>query len=200
VIDVIIPSVAGREDSLERCIDSYKANTAPDVLSFIVIKDEETVGIAWGRGMELSSADYVHLSCDDLEIRSPDWAGACCESVDEGFLPCPIVYRPNGSIESCGGDVRVGAHLISDEQPDKTPCDFTVVPFLSREQADAIGMIDAHYKSDVYVSHKGRELGYGTHVRIPYAFTHHHSMVKRRGSTPDDDRHYAEGMARGRAA
>lgn len=195
MIDVVVPTVSGREDSLERCIDSYERHTAPDVCTFIVIRDEETCGIAWGKGMELSTAPYVHLTCDDLELRSDTWAGACCESVDEGFLPCPIVYRPDGSLESCGGDVNVGAHLIGHEQPDKTVCDFSVVPFMSRKQADAIGMVPGHYKTDVYASHRGRQLGWETIVRLPYAFTHHHSMIKRRGPSPDDDRHYAEGMA-----
>lgn len=194
MIDAVIPTVSGREPDLERFIDSLKQNTAPDVLTFIVIKDEETCGIAWRKGLELSNAPYVLLGCDDLEMRSPDWAGACCESVDEGFLPCPIVYRPDGSLESCGGDVRVGAHLIGHEQPDKTPCDFSVVPFMSREQADAIGMIDAHYKSDTYVSHRGRQLGYETVVRTSYAFVHHRSDVRRRAPSPEDERHYAEGM------
>jgi hypothetical protein len=197
VIDVIVPTVAGREDTLERCLESYDRNTAPDVLSFIVIRDEETCGIAWRKGMELSTAPYVHLTCDDLEVTSPTWAGACCETVDEGHLPCPIVHRPDETIESCGGDMNAAHCLISHEQPDKTPCDFTVVPFLSREQADAIGMIDAHYKTDTYVSHKGRRLGYETVVRLPYVFTHHHSNVKRRAPTPDDDRLYVEGMERG---
>lgn len=194
MIDVIIPSVAGREESLERCIESYERNTAPDVLAFIVIRDEETCGIAWGKGMELSTAPYVHLSNDDLEVCDRIWAGVCCETVDAGQLPCPIVFRPDGSIESCGGDVGAPGHLISHRQPDRTPCDFTTVPFMSREQADAIGMTRGHYKTDVYVSHKGRALGYETTVRTHYAFTHHHSSVKRRQPSPDDDREYAEGM------
>ena len=194
MIDLVIPTVSGREATLERCVESYLANTAPDVLNVIIIRDEETCGKAWRKGMELSTAPYIALSCDDLELTSATWAGACCESADEGFLPCPIVYRPDGSLESCGGDVRVGAHLISNEQPDKTPCDFSVVPFMSRKQADAIGMVDSHYKSDVYVSHRGRQLGYETHVRTAYAFTHHRSDIRRRAPSPEDERHYAEGM------
>lgn len=197
MIDVITATVSGREADLERWTDSLTANTAKDVLTFIVIRDEETCGAAWRKGMELSNAPYVHLTCDDLELVSDTWAGACCETVDEGLLPCPIVYRPNGEIESCGGDMNLGTNLITEEQPDKTQCDFTVVPFLSREQADAIGMIDAHYKSDVYVSHRGRQLGYETVVRIPYAFKHYSSDIKRRSFTTDDDHAYNQGMARG---
>lgn len=194
-IDVIVPTVTGREESLERCLASYERHT--EDFTFIVVRDEDTCGIAWRKGMELSTAPYVHLTCDDLELREDGWADACRETADEGYLPCPIVYRPNGELESCGGDMGRAHNLITEVQPDKTPCDFTVVPFMSREQADAIGMIDAHYKSDVYVSHRGRQLGYETVVRIPYAFTHYSESVKRRSFTPDDDHLYNRGMSRG---
>ena len=44
--------------------------------------------------MEQSTAPYVHLTADDLEVTSPTWAGVCIETVDAGELPCPIVRRP----------------------------------------------------------------------------------------------------------
>lgn len=199
LVDIIVPTVTGREETLDRCLLSYEQFTNPaDVrYTFIVIRDEDTCGIAWRKGLELSKAPYVHLSCDDLEVRSDSWAEACIESVDEGFLPCPIVYRPDDTLESCGGDMNRGGNLIGEVLEDKTQVDFTTVPFMSREQADAIGMIDAHYKSDVYVSHRGRQLGYETQVRTAYAFTHHHSEVKRRGYCSDDDHAYNQGMSRG---
>lgn len=196
MIDVVIPSVTGREDSLERLIDSYKRHTAEGVLSFIVIKDEATVGIGWQKGIDLSTAPYVALSCDDLEVTSSTWAGACCEAADEGYIACPVVHRPDGSLESCGGDMNSAACLISHMQPDRTLCDFSVVPFLSREMADRIGCHSGHYKTDTYISHKGRQLGWETMVRTDYVFTHHHSNVKRLSPSPNDDREYAEAMAR----
>lgn len=197
MIDVVIPTVTGREESLERLLGSYEQNTAPGALNFIIVTDEETCGTAWRKGMELSTAPYIHLSCDDLEVTSPTWAGVACETVDAGRLPCPVIRRPGGALESCGGDMAAPHCLIDHEQPDNTPCDFTVVPFLSREQANRIGMHDGHYQTDTYVSHKGRQLGYETVVRLGYEFTHHRSDVKRRGVTPDDQRLYDEAMARG---
>ena len=174
---------------------SYLANTATGCVNFIVVRDEPTCGKAWRKGLELSTAPYVHLGCDDLEIASPTWAGICCETVDQGQLPCPVVRRPDWSIESCGGDMATTHNLIPNLQLDRTPCDFTVSPFLSRAQAEAIGMVDAHYKSDVYVSHKGRALGYETVVRRDFVLVHHRSDVGRRGPAAEDDRAYAEGMA-----
>lgn len=186
MIDVIIPTVTGREETLARLLDSYERNTAPDVLTFIIIKDEETCGGAWKKGMALSTAPYLALACDDLEVASPTWAGACCEVVDRGELPCPIVRRPDGSIESCGGDMNAPACLISDMQPDGTVVDFTPVPFMSREQAGAISMLEIHYGSDVWVSHRGRQLGYETTVAHGYEFVHHHSNIKRRQPEPGE--------------
>lgn len=194
-IDIVVPTVTGREETLERCLASYAQFTQVSYKP-IIVKDEETCGVAWGKGMSLSTAPYVHLTCDDLELRGEGWDEACIETADSGLLPCPIVYRPNGELESCGGDMGRGQNLITTVQPDGTYCDFTVVPFMSREQADAIGMVDSHYKSDVFVSHRGRQLGYETVVRIPYAFTHYSSDVKRRSPTPEDEHFYNRGMSR----
>lgn len=195
MIDVVIPTVTGREDSLVRCIESYERNTASGVLNFIVVHDEPTCGLAWIKGMEASKAPYVHLTADDLEVTSPTWAGVCMETVDAGELPCPIVCRPDGSIESSGGDMNAPACLISELQPDSTPVDFTVLPFFSREQADAIGMIGAHYMTDVYASHRGRQLGYETVVRDGYELIHHRSNVHRLDPSAEDHRLYNEALA-----
>jgi hypothetical protein len=67
LIDVVIPTVAGREDSLDRLIDSCKANTAAH-LDFIVVRDEPTCGRAWQRGLTLCTNPFVWLACDDLEV------------------------------------------------------------------------------------------------------------------------------------
>lgn len=191
---MVIPTVRGREDSLERCIASYEENTAPGVLNFIVVHDEPTCGKAWIKGLETSNAPYVHLTADDLEMTSPTWGAVCMETVDEGLLPCPIIRRPDGSVESSGGDMNAPACLISEIQPDKTPVDFTVLPFYSREQAGRIGMIPAHYLTDTFASHRGRVLGYETVVRHGYELTHHRSDVGRIAPNRDDDRIFREAV------
>jgi hypothetical protein len=194
-IDVVIPTVEGREDSLARCIASYEENTAPGVLEFIVVENEPTCGQAWIKGTAGSKAPYVHLTADDLEVTSATWAGVCMETTDAGELPCPIVRRPDGSIESCGGDMNKPACLISEMQPDRTPVDFSVLPFFSREQADRIGMIGAHYMTDVYASHRGRQLGYETVVCHGYELIHHRSNVRRLDISAEDHRLYNEALA-----
>lgn len=183
-IDVIIPTVTGREDSLARCMASYQ-QTEPDA-NLIVVWDRPTVGIAWKTGLEQSVSPYVHLTCDDLEVSEPDWAEKCCAVVDDGKLPAPIVWKPTGELESCGGDLGGGDDLIREMREDGSPVDFTTVPFLSREQADRIGMIDSHYLADTFVSHRGRQLGIETVIVHGYEFVHHWEMEKRREISPQD--------------
>src|SRR5688500_15419632 len=108
-VDLIVPTIPGREESLERCIDSYERLTDAD-LNVIVVKNSPSAGEGWIQGMEQSSALYLHLSCDDLECMNEDWAKVCIETVDKGKLPCPVVFRPDGGIESCGGDMNAPAN------------------------------------------------------------------------------------------
>lgn len=173
MIDVIIPTITGREDSLARCVDSFPG------LNHIIVKDEPTCGSAWIAGLKRSSAEYILLTADDIEAQDDGWIEPCVEAVDDGYLPAPIVYRPNGSLESAGGDMNVGACLLDTIQPDWTPVDFTPMPFVSREQIRKIRMLPIHYLSDVWLSYKGRLIGYETVLRHDYKLNHHHEMPGR---------------------
>ena len=55
-------------------------------------------------------------------------------------------------------------------------------------------MIPAHYQTDTYFSHKGRELGYETVLRHDFCLTHHHSNVGRIGPSAADTQLYRQGM------
>lgn len=155
-----------------------------------MVRDEATCGIAWQKGLALGNNPYVWYACDDLEVTSPTWAKAAIAVVDRGQIPCPLIHRPDGGIESCGGDMNAPACLITSKSDDGTVVDFTPSPFMSREMAEKIGMHDGHYMTDVYVSHKGRQLGYETVICKDFQLTHHHHMHKRRQPTAEDDSLY----------
>jgi hypothetical protein len=195
VIDVVVATIDGREADLERCVASYEANTDEGELNLIVVHNEPSVGRAWQAGLEVSDAAYVHLSCDDLEVTNPDWARACRQKVDEGLLPCPIIHLPDGTLESCGGDMRRPTCLIEWLLPDGWPVDYSPLPFLNRDQADAIGMIDAHYLADVYVSRRGFELGWKTVIAEGFELTHHRSPIGRRVTSAEDVRLFQEALS-----
>jgi hypothetical protein len=187
-IDVIIPTITGREESLARCVASFPG------LNHIIVRDEPTCGLAWIEGIKRSSAEYLLLTADDIEAQDDGWIEPCVEAVDDGYLPAPVVYRPNGTVESAGGDMNSPACLITDIQADWTPVDFTVMPFWSREQARKIRMIPAHYLCDTWVSHRGRQLGYETVLRHGYHLVHHHEMTGRIQPNHGDDAIYREAM------
>jgi GT2 family glycosyltransferase len=202
MIDVVIPTVSGREESLARCIDSYRRHSSREP-NFIIIEGEPTCGEAWIAGLELATEDYVHLTCDDIEVVDDKWLGSCVSTVRQGCLPCPLVRRPDGSIESCGGDMSFPNCLIPGEQPSGTRVDFTVLPFMSREQVDRIGMIPSHYLSDTWVSYRGRALGYPTFYVAGYEVVHHHESTGRLGPSSKDreifDRALQDAEAKGLA-
>lgn len=178
MIDIVIPTVPGREADLECCLASYEQYTEHPH-RVIVIEDSPSSGEGWLQGIVKSTAPYVHLSCDDLEIIDAGWAEACMEAADADKLACPVVYRPDLTLESCGGDMNAPNCLLDQMAPDMTPVDFTTVPFMSRKQIGEIGMLPIHYSSDVWASYRGRQLGYETVVRTAYRFVHYQSQVKR---------------------
>lgn len=198
LIDVVIPTVPGREELLESCIASYELSTAPGVLNFIVERGHDCCGKAWQAGMEKSTAPYVHLSADDIEMVSHTWAAVCMESADKGRLPCPLVLNPDMSVQSCGGNMRAKGHVVKERQRNRAVCDFTTLPFLTRNQAEQIGMIDAHTMTDVWVSYRGRQLGWPTVVLHEYEVIHHYSDIGRISSRKQrarSERIFKEAMA-----
>jgi len=188
-IDLIVPTVPGREESLDRCLKSF-----PD-LNHIVVSGYPACGQAWQAGLGVSDAPYVLLSADDIEAMDSDWIEPCVEAVDEDLLTAPMVFRPDGSVESAGGDMAASGNLLTDISPNRHRVDFTPMPFVSRAQIDRIGMIPTHMMCDVWVSHRGRQLGYETVLLHDYRLVHHHEMTGRKSATgPSDEAVYRNHM------
>jgi hypothetical protein len=188
VVAVVVPTVQGREEDLERCLRAYEA-TAPDAKVYVE-HDRLSCGEAWIEGAERASQDgfdYLHFTADDLEPHE-GWLEVAVETVDKGYIPAPLVYHPSGELESAGLanlGCYVGAH------DDWMHIEGTTVPFLTREMWDAIGMIPIHYASDLWVSTQGRKHGWETVVRTGMRFTHYTAQPGRNyGRVPDDTREY----------
>lgn len=177
-VDLVVPTIQGREASLERCIESFKTHTSVD-LNPIVVSDSRTCGWGWRQGIAASQAPYLALVADDLELISDKWFEVCAETVDEGLLPCPRVYRPDGTVESQGGDLKAYGHLRAQHRKDRSPCDFVTVPFVSREQIERIGMLDVQYACDTWISYRGRQLGYETVLRHGWDLVHYQEQAGR---------------------
>lgn len=188
MIDVIIPTIPGREKSLDRLIASIERTTETP-FEIIVIENSKTCGWGWRKGLEESSdAPYVLLACDDQEFIGIGWDQVAMATVDGGRLPCPRVWLPDGSIESQGGDMGSPNHVVNRYQKDWTPVDYTTIPFCSRDQIDEIGMLDVHYASDVWVSYRGRQLGVQTLLRHGFDVRHYQESVGRGAGMAQSDR------------
>lgn len=165
MISIVVPTIPGREDWLERCVASYERTLGGAPHELIVEVGHATCGLAWQAGIGRARGEYVHLTADDLEAHD-GWVSAAINAADSGVLVAGPVYNADGSLQSCGG----GVHML----PTGAVTEFTRVPFMSREQTEKIGpMFSGHYFTDNYVSHRGRIVGYPTVVSEGYAFTHH---------------------------
>lgn len=175
MISVVIPTVAGREDYFNRCRQTYlEASEAK--LELIVLKDEPTCGMAWEKGAELATGEYLHFTADDLTPR-PGWDAAAIDTVENGALPTAVIWNGlNGSFESCGGALT----LVADGC--LAPA-YNAVPFFSAEQWAKIGpmgpMAQAHYYTDNWLSFRAAQVDIPIRVRHDYAFDHHWAQAKR---------------------
>lgn len=181
MISVVIPTIAGREHWLERCLTAYENNTFHD-WEPIVIRDKPACGIAWNEGIAKARGDYIHLSADDLEPLAC-WDKPAVESADRGELPAARILNTDGSLQSCGTD---------DQEHDEGEEAFVArIPFATREQFDLIGpMMENHYMGDYWFSHRGRQVGLRSVVRRRYTFYHHYAQEGRIDTLSADVRDY----------
>lgn len=181
VVSVIVPTVPGREDHLERCVTAYAAFAPGNyVLDLIIERGHPAVGVAWQAGAEKARGEYVHLTNDDIEPW-PGWHAPAIEAVERGHLPAPQVLGPAGEPQSLPAWGSLAA--------DWTPVAMTTLPFCSRAQWEAISpLAHVHYYADDYFSYRGRKAGWETVLRCGYAFTHHWAQPGRGAGMTEAER------------
>lgn len=187
-VAVVVPTIKGREEHLERCVHAYR-DTAPGCKVFIEY-DHPSCGAGWIEGARRAVAwgcDHLHLTADDLEPHD-GWLEPAVEAVEKGCIPAPYVYQPDGGLESAG---LAGFSLNLSTLDDWAPIEGTTVPFLSLEMWLKIGMIPTHYCTDLWVSTIGSRHGWETIIRSGMRFTHYTAPQGRNYSrAPDDTREY----------
>lgn len=183
MLDIIIPTVTGREESLARCIAAYQARTiTPHQIR--VYKDFPTCGEAWRVGAEQAKVKYLHLAADDLEPHY-GWDTAAFEILADQAIPCPIVYEPDGvTVQSTHG-VSCQHGISTTPMDHGVPVGFTTVPLIKREWWPQIGMPNLHYCSDAWVSVKARAVGIPTLACPAMRFTHHNEAPGRGAAAGD---------------
>lgn len=165
LITVVVPTIQGREASLERCLASYQQHT-PDY-EIVVIHDAPNCGVAWQYAAEHSTGDYVAFTADDIEAH-PGWWQDAVQMIDQGALPAPVIYHTDGTVQSCGGSWET-------LEPDHAYTEFTRAPFVSRDQWDRAikPMIPIHYFTDNWCTYRAGLHGIPTVVCHAYKLTHH---------------------------
>lgn len=178
----MVPTIAGREHWLDRCLAAYWRHTRFRRHELIVIQDKPSCGVAWNEGIAQAKGDFIHLTADDLEPHT-GWWEAAVDSARRGELPSARILNSDGTLQSCGTD-----HLEHEEGEEAF---VARIPFGTREQFDRIGpMMNEQYMGDYWFSHRGRECGYLSVVRRGYCFTHHYAQEGRIDTLAADVRAY----------
>lgn len=177
MIAVVIPTIAGREDLLERTIAAYRGNTWSPV-KVIVVRDRPTVGEAWNDGAAAAGdADFLHLSADDV-LPAPRWDEAAIGCAAAGVYPSPRIVNVDGSLHSCG---TLGAGMLLPDCADMTPCGSSPFPFLAAGDWRRVGpALPVHYFADDHLAWRARCAGLLPMVCRGYQLTHLEGTIGRR--------------------
>ena len=174
MISVVIPTIPGREEHLERAVAAYRQHT--EDVEIIVETGHDCVGKGWQAGAERARGEFIHLTADDLEPHA-GWWQPMADAVERGLCPCPVVLNPDGSLQSAGA---VGWELQLAIPEDCAHTGWTTVPFMSREQWSLVDpMLPLHYCTDTWVSVRLGRHGIPTVVRTGSVFTHHNAAPGR---------------------
>ncbi len=166
MIQVIVPTIKGREATCERCVAAYKEQGA----EVLLVKGAGTCGEGWARGLETAIGDVIMLGLDDFF----PWDGALEAGVDaaeRGIYPAPRVYKGETDVlESCG---TLGGAQHFGECPDGTLSYMSSVPIATREMWEQIGEpLPIHYYVDDGLGYAARKAGFRCEVVRAYAFQH----------------------------
>lgn len=158
-LSVIIPTIAGREDYLARCVESYERESPGAEL--IIVTDAPTCGRAWQIGAEKAEGLYLHFTADDITAQPMWWADAILVA-DQGGIPFCNVFDPNGRPLTCDcplGEMGLTTNIL--------------VPFLSRKLYEQGGwLLPIHYGSDDWVAYLAVRRGVPLMGAPRYRVTH----------------------------
>lgn len=169
-LSIVIPTIAGREESLARAIEAYEKYTKGISHEIIVVKDEPTWPTACNVGYGRAKADIILFGADDLDPCKGWWREPVFWLSKRDELPNPKVmdYSEDG----------VFSNHLDGEDLDLTH--FTRVPIMRRDQWERIGpWPELIYYADIWVSEKARTLGIRTRNIHSYKFIHHWSQIGR---------------------
>jgi hypothetical protein len=165
-LSIVMPTIAGREEWLERTCKAFYALTETP-FELLVEVDHPGCGPAWQAGGARAQGDYIFMAADDLEPKARGWETAAMDACDDNLLPAPLIYYPDGRLQSCG-------EWWETLEGDNEETAFTRAPFMSRAQWEvAQPMLPTHYWTDNWVSWKCWQQQIPTVVTYGFDLIHH---------------------------
>ena len=173
-ITVVLPTITGREESLQRSIDSYEQTLEGEDYDIIVIQDAPTWPEGCNAGYYKSDSPYILFGADDLDAEQGWWqVGKKALELRPDELPAPRIYDNHGPD---------GTRWFMNEKDgeDGELTHFTRVPLMSKDQWEKVGpWPPLIYYADMWVSEKARTLGVRTRMVYGFDFFHHWSQIGR---------------------
>lgn len=197
MVNVVIPTVEGREEYLARCIRGYKERTPNVSLNFIVVKGAATCGLAWEMGASKMVEGYLHLTADDI-VPGEGWLPPLIASVEGALVPVALVITASPEVLDeeqmplPGNPLTPVSNFLErqggpDVIPDGYICqgmsEYPSVPFCTQAQWLAIKpMVASHYGTDKWFGYRAKLAGFHnvvTHGSCFYHYAAHAGRIPR---------------------
>lgn len=175
-ISVVIPTIKGREDLLEKTVAAFRAAIPGPDLQIVLVKERLTIGRAWNDGVPSCEGDYLMLAADDI-IPAPGFEEAAVQAASADYWPAPRLINPDGSVLATGS---MGGGWLMTDCADWAPVVSSQFPFMRREVWTEIGpSLEIHYFADDYLAARARSCGLIPVYREPYRLMHMEGVAGR---------------------
>lgn len=175
-VSVVVPTIPGREDLLERTRSALKATSGAHGVQIIVVRNRPTLGQGWNDGAAAADGEFLMLAADDIE-PAEGWIDAAIAATWDDVWPSPRILNVDGSLHSCG---TMGGGMLMPECSSGTPCGASPFPFMARDVWAEVGpALEVSYYGDDYLSWRARCVGLRVEVVRGYCLTHLEGTVGR---------------------
>lgn len=104
-LTVVLTTLTGREDLLERSLSAWHAAIDPRLVK-VIHNDGRSVGPAWQEAVETCATEFLWLACDDAYPKDAAF-GTNLDRVlaherAQGVV-CPVTWNADGSLQGSGG-------------------------------------------------------------------------------------------------